>query len=96
MIEVFWYRETHSFEIWTGISHLREGQSDGSADEVHHNQMEDRVSEEEVGKSSFWGDGQEVAFVLWVDLDAKTNCKTKKQRKYVKSSRVIQGEEKKS
>lgn len=43
--------------------------------------MEDRVSEEEVSKGSFWGDGQEIAFVLWVDLDAKTNCETKKTPK---------------
>lgn len=51
-----------------------EGQWDDSADEVHHNQVEDRVSEEEVSKRSFWGDGEEISFVLGVDLDAKTNC----------------------
>lgn len=51
-----------------------------STDEVHHNQMEDGVSEKEVGKSSFWGDGQEISFVLWVDLDAKTNCRGKEAR----------------
>lgn len=57
--------------------------------------MEDRVSEEEVSKGSFWGDGQEISLVLWVDLDAKTNCETKKtQRKHVKSSPVIRGKEK--
>lgn len=39
------------------------------------------MSEKEVGKSSFRGDGQEVSFVLWVDLDAQTNCKKRKRHK---------------
>lgn len=38
------------------------------------------MSEKEVGKSSFWRDGQEISFVLWVDLDAKTNCRGGKGR----------------
>lgn len=51
-----------------------------STDEVHHDEMEDSVSEKEVGKSPFWRDGQEISFVLWVDLDAKTNCRGGKGR----------------
>lgn len=74
------FRNLLIFETKTCISHLWEGQRDHSTDEVHHNQMEDRVSEEEVGKGSFWGDGQEISFVLWVDLDAKTNCQAKKKK----------------
>lgn len=35
--------------------------------------MQDSVSEEEVSKGSLWGDGQEISFVLWVDLDTKTH-----------------------
>lgn len=38
------------------------------------------MSEEEVSKGSFWGDGEEISFVLWVDLDAKTNCETKQTK----------------
>lgn len=39
--------------------------------------MEDGVSKEEVSKGSFRRDGQKISLVLWVDLDAKTNCKKK-------------------
>lgn len=38
--------------------------------------MEDGAGEQEVGEGSLRGNGQEVSFVLRVDLDAKTNCKT--------------------
>lgn len=41
-----------------------------STNEVDDNEMKDGVSEEEVGKGSLWGDGQEVSLVLWVDLNA--------------------------
>lgn len=67
--------------LGTCISHLREGRGRVSTDEVHHNEMEDRVGEEEVSKRPFRGDGQEIPFVLWVDLDAKTNCKTKQRKR---------------
>lgn len=46
-----------------------------SADEVHHNEMEDSVSEEEVSEGSLRGDRQEVPFVLWVDLDTEAHWK---------------------
>lgn len=35
--------------------------------------MQDGVSEEEVREGSLWGDGEEISFVLWVDLDTKTH-----------------------
>lgn len=56
--------------------------------EVHHNQVEDGVSEQEVGKGSLWGDGQEVTFVLWVDLDPKTHYKKNKECKKQRFSTV--------
>lgn len=40
-----------------------------STNEVDHNEVEDGVSEQEVSEGSLWGDGQELSFVLWVDLD---------------------------
>lgn len=39
------------------------------------------MSEQEVGKGSLWGDGQEVTFVLWVDLDPKAHYKKIKNAK---------------
>lgn len=32
--------------------------------------MKDGVSKQEVSEGSLRGDGQEVSFVLWIDLDA--------------------------
>lgn len=49
-----------------------------SANEIHHNEMEDGVSKQEVGEGSLWGDGQKISFVLWVDLDTKTHCENKR------------------
>lgn len=41
-----------------------------STNEVDDDEMKDSVSEQEVSEGSLRGDGQEVSFVLWVDLDA--------------------------
>ena len=46
-----------------------------STDEVHHDQVEDCVGEQEVGERPLWRDGQELSFVLWVDLNTKTHWK---------------------
>lgn len=40
-----------------------------STNEVDDDEMKDGVSKQEVSEGSLRGDGQEVSFVLWVDLD---------------------------
>lgn len=40
-----------------------------SANEIDDNQVEHGVSEEEVSESPLWWDGQEIPFVLWIDLN---------------------------
>ena len=46
-----------------------------SADEVHHDQMKNYMGKNEIGKCSFWSNANKFIFILWVDLDAQTNCK---------------------
>lgn len=76
------YPQTHMADlVWifctiSTVSHrgtLRRTYMFASANEIHHNEMEDGVSEQEVGEGSLWGDGQKISFVLWVDLDTKTH-----------------------
>ena len=50
------------------------GESALSADKVDHDQMQDNVSKDEVGKRSLWGDVQELIAVLGVGLDTEANC----------------------
>lgn len=60
---------THLLRGWA----LSVGSESVSTNEVHHNQMEDSVSKQEVSEGSLWRDRQEVSLVLWVDLDTKTH-----------------------
>lgn len=64
-----------------------------STNEVHHNQMEDSVSEQKVSEGSLWGDRQELSFVLWVDLDTQTHSQNERAHTCDKArQKAIEGE----
>ena len=44
------------------------------SEEIDDDQMEDRVSEDEVGEGPFRGNVRELRLVLVVDLDAQAGC----------------------
>lgn len=46
--------------------------------------MKDGVGKEEVSEGSLWRDGQELSFVLWVDLDTKTHYKKERHEDLVR------------
>lgn len=45
-----------------------------STNEVNYSKMENDVSENKVGESTFRADSEELAFVLGIHLQPKTHC----------------------
>lgn len=46
---------------------------DTLTDEINNNQMKHSVGEQKDSKGSFWWDGQELAFILRINLDSQTH-----------------------